>query len=166
MLSVFRKTTKQAADLLVSLSTIGLILMTVIIGWQVFGRYVLQASPNWSEQAAVTLMIWYISFAAAAGVREGFHIRIQAIESIVSEKVMFGLNQFSNIAVGIIGVCMAVYGVKLCAATWGNDIPSLGFSRGMALMALPIAGVLIAIFSIERVLDVFFPVETNKGEGA
>jgi len=42
------------------LSAIGLILMTLIVGWQVFGRYVLNQSPDWSEQAALALMIWYI----------------------------------------------------------------------------------------------------------
>ncbi|HWM28732.1 MAG TPA: TRAP transporter small permease subunit, partial [Woeseiaceae bacterium] len=49
---------------------IGLLLMTLIIGWQVFARYVLNDSPAWAEQAALLLMIWYVMFAAAAGVRE------------------------------------------------------------------------------------------------
>ncbi len=166
MITLARKFTKQASEALIVVGTFGLLLMTAIIGWQVFGRYVLGASPNWSEQAAVTLMIWYISFAAAAGVREGFHIRIQAIESFVSVKMVFALRRFSEFVVGAIGLCMAVYGVKLCIATWHFDIPSLGFSRGMGFLAIPISGALIAIFSIERLLEAAFSNEVSEEEKA
>ena len=78
--------THASADILVKTAAIGLVAMTLIAGWQVFGRYVLNSSPSWSEQAALTLMIWYVSLAAAAGVREGFHIRIAAVENAVGAK--------------------------------------------------------------------------------
>ena len=50
------------------LSGFGLLLMTVVIAWQVFARRVLNDSPAWAEQAALLLMIWFVMFAAAAGV--------------------------------------------------------------------------------------------------
>lgn len=59
--------------LLIAFGAIGLLAMTAIIGWQVFGRFVLNSSPSWTEQASLILMIWYVMFAAAAGVYEGFH---------------------------------------------------------------------------------------------
>ena len=37
-----------ASRLLIGLAAAGLVAMTVIIGWQVLGRYVLGASPSWS----------------------------------------------------------------------------------------------------------------------
>ena len=57
----------RVADLLVKLGALGLLATTAIIGWQVFGRYVLQSSPSWTEQASLVLMIWYVFLAAAAG---------------------------------------------------------------------------------------------------
>ena len=51
------KVTHFAADWLVRIAAAGLVLMTAIVGWQVFGRYVLNSSPSWSEQAALTLMM-------------------------------------------------------------------------------------------------------------
>ena len=56
-----------------------LVLMTIIITVQVFGRYVLNASPVWAEQAALLILIWCVFMAAAAGMREGFHIRISVM---------------------------------------------------------------------------------------
>jgi hypothetical protein len=61
-----------ASRLLIGLAGAGLVAMTAIIGWQVIGRYILGASPSWSEQAAQVLMIWFAFLAAAAGIREGF----------------------------------------------------------------------------------------------
>ena len=60
------KVTHHAADWLLKAAGLGLVLMTVIVGWQVFGRYVLNSSPSWSEQAALTLMIWYVFLFLAA----------------------------------------------------------------------------------------------------
>ena len=41
-------------------SALGLVGMTLIIGWQVFARYVLNAAPSWTEQASLLLMLWFI----------------------------------------------------------------------------------------------------------
>ena len=71
---------RTVSDWLVRFGALGLVVMTAIVGWQVFGRFVLDSSPSWTEQASLVLMIWYVMFAAAAGVYEGFHIRIALIE--------------------------------------------------------------------------------------
>ncbi len=146
--------THLIADVLVKISAFGLVLMTVIVGWQVFGRYVLNSTPSWSEQAALTLMIWYVALAAAAGVRQGFHIRIVALEDAVPPRARKIMQVFSNLVVGACGVAMLVWGGELVMRTWSHVIPSLGISRGLAYLGLPIAGALIALFSAERTLEV------------
>jgi hypothetical protein len=70
MLEHLRRANAAASSALIHAGAAGLVLMTAIIGWQVFGRFVLGSSPSWAEQAALILMIWYVFFAAAAGVRE------------------------------------------------------------------------------------------------
>lgn len=129
----------------------GLILMTVIISWQVFARYVLNRSPAWAEQAALLLMIWYVMFAAAAGVREGFHIRIKIFEEALPGKIRQNVRVLAHGTVGLFGVAMAVWGSELTAATWEHVIPTLGLPRGVAYVPIPLAGVLILGFAIEHV---------------
>ena len=145
--------TRTAADTLVKVAAVGLVAMTAIVGWQVFGRYVLNSSPSWSEQAALTLMIWYISLAAAAGVREGFHIRIVALENAVGPKVKRGMRIVSDLVVAGCGVSMLVWGGELVLRTWSHTIPSLGLPRGLAYAGLPIAGALIVLFAAERLFE-------------
>jgi len=145
--------THIAANILMVVSAIGLLLMTFIIGWQVFGRFVLGSSPSWSEQSALTLMIWFIFLAAAAGVKDGFHIRIIAIERSLSASKQKRLRAASNMVVGLCGLSMLWWGGELVIRTWSHVIPSLGLPRGMAYLGIPIAGALIALFSLERLLD-------------
>lgn len=151
--SILARMTRAAATGLMIVSAIGLLLMTFIIGWQVFGRFVLNSSPSWSEQSALTLMIWFVFLAGAAGVRDGFHIRIIAVERSLSARRQTALRIVSNAFVGLCGLAMLWWGAELVIRTWSHVIPSLGLPRGMAYLAIPIAGALIALFSLERILD-------------
>ena len=153
MIGTLTRITHFAADWLVRISAVGLVLMTAIIGWQVFGRYVLNSTPSWSEQASLALMIWYVSLAAAAGVREGFHISIVALENAVGAKTRLWMRIASNIIVGVCGIAMLVWGGQLVVKTWSHVIPSLGIPRGLAYLGLPIAGALMALFSLERIFE-------------
>jgi TRAP-type C4-dicarboxylate transport system permease small subunit len=145
--------TRIAADLLIKTAAFGLVLMTVIVGWQVFGRYVLNSTPSWSEQAALTLMIWYVALAAAAGVRQGFHIRIVALEEAVPPGVRKWMQVVSNTIVGLCGAAMFIWGGELVLRTWSHVVPSLGIPRGLTYLALPISGALMALFAFEQVLE-------------
>ncbi len=147
------RVTHKAADILLVVAAIGLLAMTFIVGWQVFGRYVLGSSPSWAEQASLTLMIWFIFLGGAAGVRDGFHIRIIAVENMFDRPGRKKLRRLSNAIVGLCGLAMLWWGGELVMRTWSHVIPSLGIPRGMAYLAIPIAGALIALFSVERILD-------------
>lgn len=153
MRQAFASFTHHAADVLVKVAAAGLVAMTVIVGWQVFGRYVLNSSPSWSEQAALTLMIWYVSLAAAAGVREGFHIRIVALENALAPPRKRIMRICADLVVAACGVAMAVWGGELVLRTWEHTIPSLGLPRGLAYAGLPIAGALITVFALERLFE-------------
>ena len=133
-------------------ASIGLLLMTAIIVVQVFSRYVLNDSPVWAEQAALLLMIWYVFIAAAAGVREGFHIRIAVIAESLPEVLQRWVRLLTHFLVLMFGVAMAVFGAQLAAATWEHVIPTLGLSRGLAYVPISVSGVLIVGFSAEQLL--------------
>ncbi len=149
-MSALRNLSHAASRLLIGVAAAGLIAMVIIIGWQVIGRYVLGSSPSWSEQAAQVLMIWFAFLAAAAGVREGFHIRIVAVEEAVSPRVRAVMRAIAGIVVSGCGLAMLILGGELVLRTWDHTIPSLGLSRGLAYLGLPISGGLIFIFALEQ----------------
>ncbi len=152
-LKTVNRVSKALSNVFIVFGAIGLLAMTVIVSWQVFGRYVLKESPDWSEQTALILMIWYVLFAAAAGVREGFHIRIEALEKAVPKNVAFVMRLLSNIIVCLCGLALMIWGTQLVIGTWSHLVPTLGIPRGAVYLALPIGGTLIVLFSIERLIN-------------
>ena len=140
------------SDWLIRLGSLGLVAMTAIIGWQVFGRFVLNSSPSWTEQASLILMIWYVMFAAAAGVYEGFHIRLALIEDRLGERAA-PIRRVVAAIVLLLGLVLLVYGAQLAWLVRENVVPSLGISRAVAYVPLPISGLLMALFAIPQMID-------------
>jgi TRAP-type C4-dicarboxylate transport system permease small subunit len=154
MLSLLSKLTKFLSALCLGLAALGLMATTAIIGWQVFSRFILGDSPAWSEQSALVLMVWYVTLAAAAGVREGFHIRLTACVDALPQGVRKGVEIAAHIVVLGFGVTLGLYGADLVARTWSHTLPTLNLSRGVAYLPLPLSGWLIALFSLEQVLAI------------
>ena len=141
---------------------IGLLIMTAIIAVQVFARYVLNDSPAWAEQAALLLMIWYVFIAAAAGVREGFHIRIAVFADSLSPRARRPVMVIAHLVVVIFGISMVVFGIELTQQTWQHVIPTLGISRGYAYLPIALSGVFITGFAIEQIVAELRSTEIKK----
>jgi TRAP-type C4-dicarboxylate transport system permease small subunit len=50
-----------------------LVAMALVQAWQVFGRYVLNASPGWTEPVALVLMSLSVMLGSAVAVRQEIH---------------------------------------------------------------------------------------------
>ena len=131
---------------------IGLVIMTGMIAAQVFWRYVLNDSIVWTEPASVMVMGWFIFLGAAVGIREGYHLSFDILLYVIPHREKLLLHTVSDIAVGGFGVGMVWYGWLLAAKTAGNKLPSLGISGAWDFAPLVAGGVLIFLFSIERVI--------------
>lgn len=129
----------------------GLVLMTVFIAAQVFWRYVLNDSVVWTEPASVMIMGWFIFLGAAVGIREGYHLSFDVLLYLVPHRTKMVLFTISDIAVAFFGGGMIWYGWQLAAKTAGNQLPSLGISGMWDFAPLVVGGVLVVIFSFERI---------------
>lgn len=143
-------------------SALGLVGMTAIIGWQVFARYALNASPAWTEQASLFLMLWFILFASAAGVRENFHIRISLALDLSTGTKHQVMAVLGNAVVVLFGLAMVYNGIILVTETWQHTIPTLGLPRGTAYFPVVLAGALIAFFALEQIAAEITKKEVEK----
>ena len=133
------------------LSGAGLVAMTAIVAWQVFGRYVLNRSPSWTEVTSVMLMAWFIFLGAAVGIREGYHLSFDVLLYVIPERARQVLFTVSDVIVGGFGGAMAVYGAELAYGTWDARIPAIGLPGGATFAPLVAGGALVALFSAERI---------------
>lgn len=124
--------------------------MTIILFWQVFARYVLNASPPWTESLALLLMLYFVLLAAATGVREGFHLRVRVAVDRMPPAVRGLLHRGADMLMAAFGVVMTVNGLKLAELMSGHAIPTLGITRASAYWPFVIGGTLIFVFSAER----------------
>ncbi|MBC9247653.1 TRAP transporter small permease [Paracoccus sp. 11-3] len=134
------------------LAGIGLVLMTVFVFAQVFYRYVVGHSLFWSEPAAVMLMGWFIFLGAAVGVKEGYHLSFDVGLMVVPESWRPWFHTLSDLVVTAFGFGMAWYGQQLAAKAAGGAIPGLGISRIWDFAPLIAGGLLLILFSAERIL--------------
>lgn len=151
--------TKTSLPILTKLNTVilyiagtGLVLMTVIVAWQVFCRYVLNDSPSWTEPGAVILMSWFIFLGAAVGVRENNHMGFDVLLYVLPPWGKKWLRMISDIVILGFGIGMIWYGAGLVRLTWNTTMPALGISGAWDYAPLVGGGVLIALFALERIV--------------
>lgn len=134
------------------LAVAGLLTIVVVVAWQVFGRYVLNDTPTWAESLALVLVLYVTMFGAAVGVRDARHIGLDSLAYFVPDKYHIWFELLCHVLVGIFGLTMAWNGGKLAASVMPYKIPVLGISEGLNHLPLVIAGLLIALFSVEHIL--------------
>jgi TRAP-type C4-dicarboxylate transport system permease small subunit len=136
------------------LSGLGLLVMTAFVAWQVFGRYVLNASPSWTEPAALLLMSWFILLGSAVGVRDGTHMGFEIGLHYAPPGLKIVLLQITNVLIFAFGLFMTWYGYQLTVETWAAKMPGIDLPQGIDYMPLAGGGLLIALFSLEKFVRV------------
>jgi TRAP-type C4-dicarboxylate transport system permease small subunit len=130
-----------------------LVIITIIVPYGVFTRYILNSAASWPEPMAVLLMIVLSFLSAVVCYREYLHIGVGIIPSILTEPAKSVLGWFLEICMLITNAFMLVWGIKLVQTTWYQSIAEFPIvSAGMAYLPIPVGGALTALFVIERLL--------------
>jgi TRAP-type C4-dicarboxylate transport system permease small subunit len=135
------------------LAAIGLVLMTVSVAWQVFGRKVLNDTPTWTEPGALLLMSWFILLGGAVGVREGDHLGFEIGLHYAPKAMRFAMKAVTHVLIIVFAVFMTVYGWQLTASTWSAKMAGLNVPQGMDYLPLVGGGVLITLFAFENLVN-------------
>ena len=128
-----------------------LVVITIIIPWGVFTRYVLGVGSSWPEPLAVLLMIWFSFMAAAICYREHLHIGVAILPNALTGWRRTLLGWVVEILMAATNLFMLVYGIRLVQTTWYQSIADFPIvSAGMSYLPVPIGGAIILLFVIER----------------
>lgn len=133
------------------ISSVALVMLVVFTGWQVWGRYVLNDTPTWTEKAALLLILIVALPMAAVGLRENFHLGIDYVADLLPRHARRVLNIVNSLVLGGFGVAMMFASWPLVIGTWGRKIPLIGLPQGLQYAPLILTGGLIVLFMVERV---------------
>jgi TRAP-type C4-dicarboxylate transport system permease small subunit len=132
-------------------SGVSLVVITLIIPYGVFMRYVVNAPASWPEPAAVLLMIMFSFIGGAAVYRANVHIAVQALLEAVDRRTRAVLLRLVDVAMTLTALFMLVWGVQLVRTTWHQVISEFPLvSVGVTYLPLPVGGFLTLLFIIER----------------
>jgi TRAP-type C4-dicarboxylate transport system permease small subunit len=127
------------------------VVITLIIPWGVFTRYVLGIGSSWPEPLAVLMMIWFSFTAAAICYRENLHIGVGILPMMLSGWKRTLLGWVIELLMAATNLFMLIYGVSLVRTTWYqviSDFPIV--SVGVSYLPVPVGGAIILLFVIER----------------
>jgi len=130
-----------------------LVVITVIIPYGVFCRYVLNSAASWPEPMAILLMIVLSFLSAVVCYREYLHIGVGVLPAFLGEPAKTYLGWFLEVCMLATNLFMLWWGTKLVQTTWHQSIPEFpAISAGIAYLPIPIGGALTSLFVVERLL--------------
>ncbi|PUE30707.1 C4-dicarboxylate ABC transporter permease [Limnohabitans sp. Jir61] len=130
----------------------GLVLLIAAVLYQVIGRYILNDTPTWAESGAVLLVLYVTMLGMAVGVRDAGHIGLESLLVLAPEALRLKMELLIHVLVLGFGLVMAYNCAVLAQSVWDYKIPTLGLSEAFKYAPPAMAGVLIALFSIEHII--------------
>lgn len=135
-----------------TLASLCLACLGLVVIYGVTLRYAFNSAPPYVEQIALLLVISVAMFGATAGVHEAGHIGLDSVVKLLPPAARFWC------AVGVEALILAFAAVlfwgsvQMGTSTWHDTIPTLGISEAFRYLPPVAAGVLIMLFSIQRLI--------------
>jgi TRAP-type C4-dicarboxylate transport system permease small subunit len=152
LLSLYFGFHARLSRLCLQIAVIGLNVILVAVLIQIFGRYVLNNSPTWTEILALVVVLYVTCLAAAVGVRDGRHIGMESLLLYAPAAVRKWAEVIVYLGMIVFGACMAYGGTILAIAMMAYINPGLPISQGWSYVPLGGGGMLIVLFSVERIV--------------
>lgn len=132
---------------------LAILLMSLIIPWGVFSRYVLGTGSQWPEPIAILLMMVFTFIGAACAYRAGGHIAVDMLTSRLPAVPQRVLAVVVDLLMAAACCFVAFYGTRLCLETWQQSISEIPWLPvGVTYAALPLGSVITLLFVFERIV--------------
>ena len=152
MAAAFRRAMDALYLLCVVIGCIALVLISAVIPWAVFTRYVLNSAASWPEPLAVLLTIVLTFIGAAAAYRLKLHMNVAYFANQLPGRFQKRLDLLVQFLMALIALFMIVWGERLVEVTWHNSIADFPIlSVGVTYLPIPIGGFCLLLFIIERI---------------
>lgn len=167
MRAAYRRAMDALYLMCVGIAGLGIAVMSVIIAWGVFTRYVLGVGSFWPEPIAIFLAIQVTFYGAAACYRANAHIALDMVVRRWPAATRWLPEALALLLMAAISLFMIVYGVSLVRTTFFQAYPEFQYIKvGSVYSAIPAGGLITLLFVIEKALGVAPPPAPIHGEEA
>lgn len=142
----------RLSSLAIGVAGIALLGLVVVQGWQVFARYVMNASPSWTEPVTLLLLSTAMSLGAAAAVHDNRHFGFFLLAEAMPPGLQRLVSMIPPLVIIAIGAVLAYWGMVLLLD--GLSVPAAGapLPQSIAYLPLSIGGALMVVFALQRLL--------------
>lgn len=145
----------------VLIASVALSIMSVIIFWGVFTRYVLGSGSFWPEPISIFLAIQLTFYGAAACYRSNSHISVKMFMDLLPQALQKIQKKSVDLLMAGISLFMIIWGSSLVKTTYFQSYPEFQYIKvGVAYSAIPIGGLITFLFVIEKFFNIS-PSDTN-----
>jgi TRAP-type C4-dicarboxylate transport system permease small subunit len=136
----------------IAISGAALVLITLMIPFGVFMRYVMNDPQSWPEPASVVLMVLLSFLGDAAVYRANVHVAVEALLNAVRPATRRLMVWGVDACVGATALFMIFYGIQLCIVTHFQTMAEFPWlSVAVVYAPIPVSGLVTLLFLIERV---------------
>lgn len=130
-----------------------IMVMSAVIFYQVFSRFVLKDSLRWSEELARYLMVWSVFIGSALAIRKRDLISVDAIKELLSERAKVVLNVCVYVVSIVFLSVLVNYGFVLMGNIVHQTSPAMNISMGWAYSAIPIGSIFMIINCVAVIME-------------
>jgi TRAP-type C4-dicarboxylate transport system permease small subunit len=153
MLTHFRAAMDRLYRLCILMAGGSMVLISAVIPWSVYTRYVMNSAASWPEPMAVLLAIVLTFFGAAACYRNGNHMRVSAARNALPVPLQRAVDLLVELLMAGISLFMLIWGTTLVETTWHQSIAEFpALAVGATYLPIPVGGAVTLLFVIERAL--------------
>ena len=127
--------------------------MSLIVGAQVFWRYVLNNSIIWAEEAARYLLVWITMLGASVALRRGHHVAVTMVRQALPRPLARASNLLAQAVLLLLLGVVVWQGVYLAVANLDQLSPALRIPIGYVYLGIPLGGLLMGLQTIQAVAE-------------
>ncbi|WP_319561574.1 TRAP transporter small permease [Marispirochaeta sp.] len=122
-------------------------ILTVVVLYAVFMRYVINKAPSWSEEFSRYMMVWSALLAMAVALRQGRHIGLSSLVERVWGKHTRVAFFLADVAMLIFFVAITYTGFTMAFFVANQRSPSMNWPMWIPYLSIPVGGFFLSIES-------------------
>ena len=132
----------------------GMAMISIVIPYEVFGRYFLGSAPHWSGELTVFALVWVSMLGAAVGLPQGYLIGMTFFVDRLPQKGRRMMRVLGTLITLSILSVLVVYGVDQTIVNLGQTSAALQISMAIPYLSVPAGAFLMWLITLEQALGV------------
>lgn len=130
------------------------IVLVILIGMEVFFRYVVGRALSWPEEVAGIIFVWFTLLGITLLTRSGEHIEFNFLVTRVGPRAGKIFLIFTQTVIAAFSLLMIVYGYTYAMLFRFENTPAAGINILWLNLSLPICGLLILFYSQLNIINI------------